>query len=190
MFSRFILTVIWIVGASLLIYLLLINYSSSHILLRVYLLSLISQAPECTKQSDHISVSFASWILSVMKRMMLGGPWHLTPLFLGTYLTPGKCMIFCTIYTTKAVANWLQKMVPLFIHTPTKLQLLPSRREVGLSLSHPWIWTGLVTCFSQKMKELIGWARKLKETACAMYLAQGQAHKSSLSGNNDHSEYI
>lgn len=116
MFSRFILTVIWIAGASLLIYLLLINYSSSHILLRVYLLSLISQAPECTKQSDHISVSFASWILSVMKRMTLGGPWHLTPLFLGTYLTPGKCMIFCTIYTTKAVANWLQKW-SLFLST-------------------------------------------------------------------------
>lgn len=90
----------------------------------------------------------------------------------------------------KGCCKLIAKMVPLFIHTPTKLQLLPSRREVGLSLPHPWIWTGLVTCFSQKMKELIGWVRKLKETACAMYLAQGQAHKSSLSGNNDHSEYI
>ena len=137
MFSRFILTVTWTVGASLHIYLLLINYSSSHILLRVYLWSLTSQAPECTKQLGHISVSFASWILSVMKGMMLGGPWHLTPLFLGTHLTPGKCMIFCTIYTTKAVANWLQKWyLSLSIYLQNNFAASPIKKR-GWSISPP-----------------------------------------------------
>lgn len=54
----------------------------------------------------------------------------------------------------------------------------PIKEKRWVYLSTPWIWTGLVTCFSQEIK----WASKLKDMAYAMYLAQCQAHKSWLSG--------
>lgn len=127
---------------------------------------------------------------------MLGGTWYLISLFLSTEDTPGKQVIFCTIYTTETDANWLQALsLPLSMHLQWYFAA-PSIKRRGEYIS-PALESGLAVsficwpCFGQQIKELVAWLRKLKEIVSVKYLAQGLAHsKSWLNGSNDHWECV
>lgn len=69
---------------------------------------------------------------------MVEGTCHLTSLFLGTEVMPGKYVIFCAIYTTETVTSWLQKWSLLLSVCLQWNLAAPSIKRIGEYISLPF----------------------------------------------------